>query len=400
MFGSQALDTAIGLALMFFIFATAASAITEIYAAALNQRAKGLEKALLEMFKSGDLPPDIAAATDSDVKDFIKRATGRARVSYLSAKSFADAAADLVAKGQNIGSLQTKMDALARTARGRLDTVKAGLETWFDQTMAAAQDQYTKWASWFLFFTGLALAVSLNASLVHVGPDLWSDSATRSAVADAASSAGDATATCDKEGSVVEQAQCAVGDISAFHLPIGWGAEERDGWDQKDQTGVWWWLTHLVGWLLTAALLMLGAPFWFDLLGKLVNLRSTGPRPKSAPNDDASYSSRTARTTPDEPDHDTWVPNSSQMVRNLKQKPEDFRALGLDDRVALYRDAAPDVFGPPDEKEAQNVDWLATALNLGVPVKVVNDKARKREQDRETTVAAEKPAAKRGAAGR
>jgi hypothetical protein len=37
----------------------------------------------------------------------------------------------------------------------------------------------------------------------------------------------------------------------------------------------------VVGLLLTAAALTLGAPFWFDLLNKFVNVRATGqPPPK------------------------------------------------------------------------------------------------------------------------
>lgn len=36
--------------------------------------------------------------------------------------------------------------------------------------------------------------------------------------------------------------------------------------------------TSVLGWLITALAVSLGAPFWFDLLNKIVRLRSTGPR--------------------------------------------------------------------------------------------------------------------------
>jgi len=36
------------------------------------------------------------------------------------------------------------------------------------------------------------------------------------------------------------------------------------------------------GWLLTALAGMLGAPFWFELLQRLVNLRGVGPKPETA----------------------------------------------------------------------------------------------------------------------
>jgi hypothetical protein len=35
----------------------------------------------------------------------------------------------------------------------------------------------------------------------------------------------------------------------------------------------------LVGWLLTASSALFGAPFWFDLLQKFVQLRGTGGKP-------------------------------------------------------------------------------------------------------------------------
>ena len=37
----------------------------------------------------------------------------------------------------------------------------------------------------------------------------------------------------------------------------------------------------LAGLLVTAGALSLGAPFWFDLLNKLVNLRAAGKKPKT-----------------------------------------------------------------------------------------------------------------------
>ena len=39
-------------------------------------------------------------------------------------------------------------------------------------------------------------------------------------------------------------------------------------------------LIKALGWMLTAAALTLGAPFWFDLLQKFVNLRGAGGKPK------------------------------------------------------------------------------------------------------------------------
>jgi len=40
-----------------------------------------------------------------------------------------------------------------------------------------------------------------------------------------------------------------------------------------------WLLFKLLGCAMTALAVSLGAPFWFDLFGRLVNLRATGAKP-------------------------------------------------------------------------------------------------------------------------
>jgi hypothetical protein len=46
----------------------------------------------------------------------------------------------------------------------------------------------------------------------------------------------------------------------------------------------WAWPTKILGLLLTALLVSLGAPFWFDLLSRAANLRLAGDEPARAPN--------------------------------------------------------------------------------------------------------------------
>jgi hypothetical protein len=41
-------------------------------------------------------------------------------------------------------------------------------------------------------------------------------------------------------------------------------------------------LSKILGWLLTAGALSLGAPFWFDVLSKFINIRGSGDKPDRA----------------------------------------------------------------------------------------------------------------------
>jgi hypothetical protein len=59
------------------------------------------------------------------------------------------------------------------------------------------------------------------------------------------------------------------------------------GWHDNvfyDKNGYSWtkqiWLERLIGWLLTILAISLGAPFWFDILNKIINIRFAGKSPE------------------------------------------------------------------------------------------------------------------------
>ncbi|HEY1872124.1 MAG TPA: hypothetical protein VGG71_13775, partial [Chitinophagaceae bacterium] len=53
-------------------------------------------------------------------------------------------------------------------------------------------------------------------------------------------------------------------------FPIGWPKPN----DNSEN-----FLTMFFGWIATILAICLGAPFWFDILNKIANLRSSGPKP-------------------------------------------------------------------------------------------------------------------------
>jgi hypothetical protein len=53
--------------------------------------------------------------------------------------------------------------------------------------------------------------------------------------------------------------------LDALELPIGW----PDATFGRD------WYMRILGWLITGAAISLGAPFWFDLLNRMMVVRST-----------------------------------------------------------------------------------------------------------------------------
>ncbi|WP_310475439.1 hypothetical protein, partial [Sandarakinorhabdus sp.] len=62
---------------------------------------------------------------------------------------------------------------------------------------------------------------------------------------------------------------------------VQWPESPADWWDnwKADPLAI---LLQLVGMLLSAALLSLGAPFWYEMLANLIKLRSTMARKEEA----------------------------------------------------------------------------------------------------------------------
>jgi len=56
--------------------------------------------------------------------------------------------------------------------------------------------------------------------------------------------------------------------VRQWDLPVGWEIKKDHGW-----------LLILLGWIISALALSAGAPFWFDLLKRLVNVRNAGIKP-------------------------------------------------------------------------------------------------------------------------
>jgi hypothetical protein len=95
---------------------------------------------------------------------------------------------------------------------------------------------------------------------------------------------------------VSQQLSCPapVGGAQAASSAAGSSNEELGGVEvffggcpDEKQTAIDWGtrLRMIVGWLPTAIAVSMGAPFWFDLLGRLINVRSTGSKPKSSTGD-------------------------------------------------------------------------------------------------------------------
>jgi hypothetical protein len=63
---------------------------------------------------------------------------------------------------------------------------------------------------------------------------------------------------------------------------VGWPSivnRAEGGWQQSPMA----WAAKIIGLLITSLAISLGAPFWFDLLSKFMNVRAAGVKPEKTP---------------------------------------------------------------------------------------------------------------------
>jgi hypothetical protein len=237
--------------------------------------------------------------------------------SYLSSRTFATALLDLLVPDDSGTTTLAKVRAslhklpdgipgrdallaLARQAGDDLSTFRSSVEDWYDEQMARVSGWYKRWAQWRLFVAGVGLAVVFNVNSLAVAFTLYRDAPVREAVVTSALVAEQCPAEGDERESCIEEQTRVLRDLP---LPITWGiGEARAACEQAQgencmhlrnvgsalsflgselaDEGVDGVLLTLLGWVITAAAVSFGAPFWFDALSKLGSLRTAGKRPK------------------------------------------------------------------------------------------------------------------------
>lgn len=311
MFGSEVLDVAIGLVFVYILVSIICSAVREGIEAWMKTRATFLEHGIRELL--GDnagkgLARDVFThplvfglfsasryepGGQTERPSMFRRGTGLP--SYIPSRNFAMALMDIAARGPGVNTLNSShnarpmsVDGIRRgilnlqnpriqrvlltaldSAEGDLQKVQANLEAWFDSSMDRVSGWYKRSTHAILFGIGLFIAVSMNVDTIAVVDHLYRDQGARAAAVAAAENA-----TADI---TYEQARR---ELEKLQLPIGW--ETYDIHFTKPANWERELLVPWFGWLLTALAATLGAPFWFDVLNKIMVIRSTvKPREKS-----------------------------------------------------------------------------------------------------------------------
>ena len=194
-------------------------------------------------------------------------------------------------------------------AQGSLDKVQANLEAWFNATMDRVSGWYKRRTQDILFWLGLSVAAALNIDAITITQRLTSDKDLRHAAvaqAEAIVSGAHANSGTPGDNSALTKLKNdsfseLTKDLQDIGFPVGW--ELKEGRPYPSAQACQWRLDKfdaipntvqadtqksrecsveggvipklVLGWLVTALAVMLGAPFWFDILNKFMVVRST-----------------------------------------------------------------------------------------------------------------------------
>jgi hypothetical protein len=190
-------------------------------------------------------------------------------------------------------------------------TARLNLETWFNDAMDRLSGSYKRKAQLIAFIIGVILALILNVDSISVATSLWREPTLREAIIAQAQSY--ATSSASQSGvttaSPLQNIPVLETQLQALNIPFGWTfapfntAGRQCSLLPLQASQVWGipsqgsqaspvclrfsnlppdsisWLVKILGLLMTGLAAAQGAPFWFDVLGKLVNVRSTGVNP-------------------------------------------------------------------------------------------------------------------------
>jgi hypothetical protein len=162
-------------------------------------------------------------------------------------------------------------------ADGNVDRFRESVESWYDLTMDRVSGWYKRRTQVALIVIATIATLLANADSFQIGKALWNDDAVRaSVVAQAQRSVEQGQGQPDVGTGVSESAETLseqVAHVSALELPLGWSTDPDDPRWFDDWQGA---VGKALGLLATILALTLGAPFWFDLLGRVSRIRTTG----------------------------------------------------------------------------------------------------------------------------
>ena len=206
---------------------------------------------------------------------------------------------------QTLNSLLLNIEEYVTQGESHLAKARKNVETWFDDSMDRVSGAFKRYSQMMALIIGLILSLMLNVDSIDLTLYLWREPSVRQALAQNA--ANFELSQAELEANPEEALQNFRNQFVGLSLPIGWGFTRVPSaafYDDNCQLfpgenqsfgipviGSTLCITppnssnqanlalKVLGIALTALAARQGAPFWFDILKRIVNLRGTGANP-------------------------------------------------------------------------------------------------------------------------
>lgn len=180
--------------------------------------------------------------------------------------------------------VKLKITETEKTVQADIEELQKVVSEWFDDTVARGSLWYKRRMQTIGIICGFLLAIFLNADTIGISNALWHNAVLRESISQAAEASAQRGQPTGKE------AQKQLEELMDIGLPIGWSftvetPEKTDSIDNADKgvapknpravpTGLGGWVSKIIGLLLTGFAISQGSQIWFDLMNRLLNLRS------------------------------------------------------------------------------------------------------------------------------
>jgi hypothetical protein len=320
LFGSDILDVAVGLIFLFLLLSFICSSIKEAIETVLKYRARFLYEGIAELLRDGNRSDLVDAFYRHPIINGLFRGAYDPRrrgnlPSYIPAQAFSIAVLDILNPAGNVpegvalsGTAEREPQAVAQlratvmnvanpavrsailplidAAGNDMDRVRRNIEDWYNGAMDRVSGWYKRRTQIIIAAVGLGMAVLLNIDAIGIARYLYTDQLQRSVIVARA----EAAAKSDTSDSKAELADPLGWIRTQGGIPVGWVIAPEEGQSQQAFQHDWRrrpgtlqsWLLKIAGLLFTTFAVSLGAPFWFDVLNRVMVVRSTvKPQEKS-----------------------------------------------------------------------------------------------------------------------
>ncbi|MCG2583067.1 hypothetical protein [Massilia sp. TS11] len=295
MFGSTVLDVLLGLVTIYLTMSLAVTAANELCSQWLEMRPTHWKRAVSQLVDGAS-----ATAAKADPGHWFfgqpllrTMSDNRARLpSYLDKSMFSQILLMAIApdyrslSGDELAarlrdkpladSTRALLLSFLDAAKGDIDAFRAHIEHWYEEVMARASGWYKRNLAMMSLVIAAVIVSIGNVDTLAISHALYGNASLRTAAVQLSGQLQNgviqAGATAGANGQTVLKAADQASAQAGAVFPLGWDQTPMPA----DRLA---WLSKLLGLVLSALAISLGAPFWFDALSKMTNVRASGPKP-------------------------------------------------------------------------------------------------------------------------